>query len=433
MNVSTMVWLATAAVNGVAAPGDAPEPSAIVGGTDATLCQFPATAVVLEGDATPTMCSGSLVHPELVITAAHCITDERPIVGLGFGETGLADSMPPRIVEPIECVRHPGYDSFGEPDLGYCRLAEAVDDVPIVPLMAGCELELLTEGQPVTIVGFGGINGYLDDGGDLHVEGAGTKRWIDQEIYEVGDTVVGVSAGSSSQGACFGDSGGSGLVQLADGTWRVFGVASQLFDPGVPGSPMPPENLCGTGATYAVASWEVEWYEAQTGLDLTPCWDDLGQWEGGAECGDAPTEPHVGHGTWDVACVGGPMSAMAESCEDVGGSTGGDSSGSGGSTGDGETTASDTTGEASTGLGLDDTAGDVGEGSSTSGAALPPGPPPDPTAVGTESGTTGDTDDGAGEASDGGCGCRSTRPTSAHAWLALVLLALRRRREASSP
>jgi hypothetical protein len=413
-------WFALSGVGAVAASPPAPDPSAIVGGTDAELCQFPATAVVLEGDETPTMCSGTLVHPELVITAAHCITDERPVVGLGFGETGLVDAMPARVVEPIECVRHPQYEDFGEPDLGYCLLAEAVTDVPIVPLLDGCELELLQPGQAVTIVGFGGVNGFLDENEELVVEGAGTKRWIEQEIHELDQTWVGLSAGAAAASACFGDSGGSGLVQLSDGTWRVFGVASQLFDPGVPGPPVPPENLCGTGATYAVASWEIAWYEAQTGLDLTPCWDDAGAWQGGADCGDAPLEAHVGHGAWDAGCAGGPMAAMAETCEAVGGTTGGDGSGSGGfsgDTGNGDTAAGD-----STGLALDDTAGGTG---SDGPDPMPPGPPPDPPA--TSEGSTGDTDTDASATGEDGCGCRASSHPRA-AWLFAIVMPILRRR-----
>jgi len=420
-----MVWLLPFVPVFVATPPalapDLPPPLPIVGGTEAAECQFPATVVVIEGDETPTMCSGTLIHPQVVLTAGHCIIDDRPIVGLGFGETGLLDAMPDRIVEPLDCVRHPGYEARGYPDLGYCTLTEAVHDVPITPLLAGCEVEMLEDGLPVTIVGFGATYGYVSDKtGEIEAEGAGLKRFIDQEIHEIQEAGgwVGVSAGEPAASACFGDSGGTPYVQLPDGSWRVFGAASQLFDPGVRGQPRPADNVCGSGASYAVASWEIEWYESSTGFDLTPCWDDSGEWSPGPDCGEAPMSPHVAAGTWETGCAGGPSIAPSDSCSEVGGTGTGDSGSD--DSGVDEDSSSGDTGVADTGS-VDGTTGSASGADTSGGLGSTSGAPVGGSDTGQARGTGSD-----GAAADdedsSGCGCHATRSTPL-GWL-LVLLGL---------
>src|SRR5688500_9117000 len=145
-------WLAFGSASGSgsgALVGTSPPPQPIVGGSEAALCEWPAVVAILEDDATPVMCSGSLIHPEVVLTAAHCIDPARPIVGIGFGEAGQVYGIPARVVAPTECVPHPDYQNNGTPDVAYCRLAEPVTDVAIVPVLAGCESEALQPGVEV--------------------------------------------------------------------------------------------------------------------------------------------------------------------------------------------------------------------------------------------------------------------------------------------
>lgn len=411
----------------------------IVGGNEAAACEFPFAVAILEDDETPVMCTGTLVNPSVVTLAAHCVNPDRPIVAVGFGEEGQGETGPQRVVDVEDCVGHPQYFEQGFPDIAYCTLAEPVLDVAIMPILAGCELDLLEVGAEVTIVGFGSTFGeYV--AGELETEGVGPKRYTTQTIDVIDPTEdeVDMLGPNGSNSACFGDSGGPALIELPDGTWRVFGAASRLYDPGGFPPPELPGNFCGVGVTYGLLTTQLDWLETETGYDLTPCHDAAGLWDPGADCGDFPMDPQLGAGTWKNGCVGGAVGGGEALCEPAVGSssTGDDSSG-----GDDSTTAGDSTtatssegtstGEpaSSTGLGVG-TGGGTGDGPSGTTTGTPSGDsgtapnPPSPVTAGDSSsgGEAGADDDAAG------CGCTQGGGPAGVLWLGLGLLGLGRRR-----
>jgi MYXO-CTERM domain-containing protein len=417
--VSGLLLCSAAAHSDVGFSSSALPPLPIVGGTDATSCEWPAVVAMLEADETPVMCSGSLIHPEVVMTAAHCVIPERPIVGIGFGEAGQVYGTPARVIAPSECVAHPDYEDYGTPDVAYCRLAEAVEDVPIVPLLAGCETEVLQPGVEVTIVGFGATYGtYVDE--TVSAMGVGAKRYTTQTIDWVDDDFgeVNLVGPNGSQSACFGDSGGPSLVELSDGTWRVFGTGSHLYDPGGLPPPVEAGNVCGPGVAYGHAVHALDWLESETGVDLTPCWngDDF---VASADCGGFPLAPGTASGTWDDGCVGGAAGGGAQTCEPSMGDTGGESSSSSG--GDGSSSSS---GDGTTGVIADDSSSGGSTSSSTTTSADATGPV---TTVSAD-GTGGSSESGSGEDDDAqGCGCAVGSSPSGAALLLLGLFARRRR------
>lgn len=420
---------------GVESPGVSP----IVGGDAAGSCEFPSAVAILEDDETPVMCSGTLVHPSVVTLAAHCVNPQRPIVGIGFGEQGQGEVGPQRVVEVDDCVGHPQYFEDGYPDIAYCTLTEPVLDVPRVPILAGCELEALQPGVEVTIVGYGSNYGTVVDG-EVEAEGVGPKRRTTQTIDDVeeGEDEVHMVGPDGSTSACFGDSGGPAMIEMADGTWRVFGAASRLYDPGGFPPPELEDNVCGIGVTYGLLTTRLAWLEAQTGHDLTPCHDEAGEWSPSAGCGDFPMDPDVGVGAWDSGCVGGPLGGGEPLCEPaMGTSTGGGETSTGRppdatSTGAGDGESSGSTGLVVSGTEGGDTTGTTGgsaDSTSTGG---------DPTAAGASSGGSSPDSEtsgsGSGADADGdaatGCGCRGGGGGApvATLWMGLGLLALRRRR-----
>lgn len=256
----------------------------IYNGTEAQPCQYPSVVAML--DSGTVFCSGTLIDPEHVLFAAHCIVDSGwTATHVGFGEDGF---NPVRQVAVEECQPHPAYDDIdGFADLAWCRLAESVDDVPIVPLIHGCEGQEVGPGREVTVVGFGS-DFAVWDGDQPLPEGIGPKRFTQLTIEEVALDASDLYLVGEDTSPCFGDSGGPAFIQMEDGNYRLVGVASQLHPDT---QPIEGENICYYGAIYDVLHGHFGWLEQSTGRDLTPCFDTNGQWSPNENCREFDRSP----------------------------------------------------------------------------------------------------------------------------------------------
>lgn len=251
---------------------------AIYGGTTVSTCGWAAT-VELGG-----ACTGTLVHPQVVVYAAHCGASYSKIY---FGENYKS---PAKTVTPQWCKVYPGGQPGSGNDFAVCKLSQPVNDVPIVPILMGCETSALQPGKAVTLVGFGNA-----DNGPY-----GIKRQVTTTINGFdGDEI---SIGGSGKDTCQGDSGGPAFIKLADGTWRVFGITSY-------------GGACGTGGFYSMIHKGIQWFEQQTALDLTPCHNVDGTWNPGPNCYNFQTGPASVGDTWSGGCnAGGPSGAYSQTC-----------------------------------------------------------------------------------------------------------------------
>jgi uncharacterized protein (TIGR03382 family) len=284
----------------------APQPVAISGANLAEECQFPTVGSFRAGE----LCTASVVHPRVVVTAAHCIADGAPST-IHFGETHNPHE---RKIDVERCEADPEFatsSTSAAHDLAYCVLADAIEGMPTIPLLAGCEVDQLQPGLVAVIAGYG----KPDDGGNF-----GRKRYafttLASGLRDDGTVLVG-DAGANG---CDGDSGGPALVRLSDGSWRVVGVLS--LGPG-----------CGKGPdTYRVLVDRIGWLEERSGFDLSPCYDDAAAWEPSSSCDAFADDPRVASAGWEAFCDGPritPQMTCATSGDDASSSAGEASSSTG--------------------------------------------------------------------------------------------------------
>lgn len=255
-----------------------PEPH-INGGMEVETCGWP-TAVAVSGGGG--LCTGTLIHPQVVVYAAHCGGGSKSIRFVeslnGFGQTLNAD-----------CMTNPGYTNQSN-DFAFCVLEHPVD-LPTTPAVYGCELEILTPGRPISIVGFGN-----NDPGET---GAGTKRWGETQIGFIDELFLTIPAGTS---VCSGDSGGPAFVQYPDGTWHAFAIASTVT------------GGCGGSGTYGLIHNAIPWIEEQSGIDVTPCHDVDGNWDPTPYCQGFFAGGAMGYGSWSDWCDGTPVGESSATC-----------------------------------------------------------------------------------------------------------------------
>jgi MYXO-CTERM domain-containing protein len=409
----------------------------IVGGNLAATCEWPTTVMMLGPSV---VCTGTLVHPRVVVTAAHCLLDASG--GLpAFTSIGLGENSKPwaKTVAISGCTTHP------QDDFGFCVLTDDVTDIPIVPVMAPCETSELAAGKAVVEVGFGVTSATSS--------ASGRKKWISGTIAsgplppDVPKPVDVYATTGSQDGEYFGDSGGPLFFQMPDGTWRLIGEDCE--SPDIIASSTAPRISSYTSVPYHVA-----WTEKVSGFDLTPCHDADG-WNPTASCTGFPSNPGDGVGSWTSQCQGETM-VRQPTCQgtlsdaDAGGDTGwadgddgaSDSGGMGGETGSGEA-GSDAPAEDSSVF--SDSSASGGAGGSSGGTAGSSGTAnwdggsgKDATVVIEGDGANGSISDGgldqqAGRVMGGGCACssgshRGAGSRSIYGLLMLVAARLIRRR-----
>lgn len=204
---------------------------------------------VAVGSETVWSCSGTLVAPNAVLTAAHCVDDggaKRVLIG------GSVDDRSAQIVRVASVWPHPDYD---RPANDLCLLI-LEDDVDVRP-RALADAAMLEGASFVRVAGFG----RTDSSGTT---GGGNRRKVDVPLASNdakygADCVNEFVAGSPAldRDSCDQDSGGPAYVRAGD-DWYLLGVTSRKTDTAI--------RPCGDGGIYVLVPAYANWiHEAVTG------------------------------------------------------------------------------------------------------------------------------------------------------------------------
>jgi len=202
---------------------DTPPAPLIIGGNDTAEGDYPYYVQMMVDDFP--YCGGSLIAPDLVLSAAHCYQDQgNSIYSAAVGAWDRANTIGAEIRTCAEVINHPGFDSSTyDNDFALCKLDSPVNiDESKVYLKLNDESSIPANDDTTTVIGMGVVDdGYAADIlQTVDVPAINNQRCSD--VYIMGEKIgYGISVSSPiydnmmctwdrtfQTDACQGDSGG---------------------------------------------------------------------------------------------------------------------------------------------------------------------------------------------------------------------------------
>jgi hypothetical protein len=235
---------------------ESPQGTRIVGGRLTAQGEFPDCVAV--GDEFDWCCTGTLVAPNVVVTAGHCADGCASRIYVGR-DTRNPD--PTKIYNVQTALRHEEFGEVGDlirNDLTVLILDRDVDGVTPRKIAAAAAIDAAAW---LRVVGFGttdlmGTTGYgRQRRVDVAIASPSCSDSATQSRYGcLGDREI--VAGTPNRDSCRGDSGGPAYVRASDGTFALAGATSRA----IRGSRYP----CGGGGIYVRIDRYADWIKEVT-------------------------------------------------------------------------------------------------------------------------------------------------------------------------
>lgn len=233
-------------------------PQAILNGRDVARGDWTDTAGIVYAGM-EVGCTGTLIAPDLVLTAGHCINGVRGVV-LDTNDIGDGSG------EWIRALRKIAYPSWRSTyDVGLVQLER---DASVAPraIALDCILDAhMVDGAEIAAVGYGAIDErgvrYVDElqEGRMEVTDHDCSVRDDDCMRAVQPDGEFIARSDDGTDTCFGDSGGPAYLLTDDGDYLVGVVSRGTRDSGF---------RCGAGTIYVRADAVVPWIEDLTGYEL---------------------------------------------------------------------------------------------------------------------------------------------------------------------
>ncbi len=220
----------------------------IINGSNASEAEWPWMAALFQTGAAPEdlgtgqFCGGTLIAPDMVLTAAHCVADFIDYSGeisVVVGRTRLSSGSG-EIAKVKSFLVHPDYDpQFTRFDFAVLKLESPLSITPI-QLIAANESALWDDNSPATALGWGQTDPQNFVYPDILQEvvlpihsdtacSANMGRLFSAESQICGGLLSSANHLNDGTDVCYGDSGGP-LVVFNGSNWKLVGLTSWGFE-----------------------------------------------------------------------------------------------------------------------------------------------------------------------------------------------------------